>query len=298
MSAMPKLNISSEKAFNLINSGERLNNMFISGKLDFSEFYADSFDKDFEADNCTFEYLRATCAQFSKSVKLTNCELKKCEFNMTWFFGGLIIDNCIFENYLSFESGGHNQNDKVVSITNSTFKKFVNFIDNWYNSYVVIANNNFEGGTNLLGKPNGIAITFDVNPRIENNNGQLDINDEGDLESSSVYLEPERRVTIVQQLPEFIAGGQDGLKKLIKENIKYPEAAFWDKIGGEVVVKFTVDEIGNVTDVEIDKGVRKDLDDEAMRVIRLLNGWEPGMQNEKKVKVVYKMAIRFSPNKK
>lgn len=54
-----------------------------------------------------------------------------------------------------------------------------------------------------------------------------------------------------------------------------------------------MDETGNVTDIKIDKSVRKDIDDEAMRVVGLLNGWKPGMQNEEKVKVVYKIPVRF-----
>lgn len=215
MIVTPKQNITADEAFEAITSGEALSNMFITGKLEFNKFYQDSFKYDLIADNCIIEHLQATCAQFAKTVKLTNSEIIKCEFNMTYFLGGLTIDNCIFENYLSFESGGHNENGNVVSITNSTFRKFVNFFDCLYFSKVVITNNNFLEGTNILGKPVNLPVRFEAEQKIENNKGQLDSNDEGDIESASVYLQDGKDKVIVQQMPEFLAGRQKGLLKMI-----------------------------------------------------------------------------------
>jgi len=187
MSVTPKHNTTSDRALDLINSGEPLNDMFISGELNLTGH--DNFDKALSADNCIFEHLKGISSSYLKTFKFTNCEFKNCEFLFSYFLGGLVIDNCIFDSYLDFQAGGHNKNGNAVSITNSTFKNFVNFFDCWYESELIIRNNNFQKGTNLLGKPNGISVTFDINPMIENNRGQLDIGGEGDLKINTINLQ-------------------------------------------------------------------------------------------------------------
>jgi hypothetical protein len=42
--------------------------------------------------------------------------------------------------------------------------------------------------TNILGKPDNLHVRFEAGARIENNKGKIDRDDEGDLESQSVYL--------------------------------------------------------------------------------------------------------------
>jgi periplasmic protein TonB len=97
----------------------------------------------------------------------------------------------------------------------------------------------------------------------------------------------------IETMPEF-PGGTDGLFKVMREHLKYPESARKDNVSGKVFVGFVIDTLGNVTDVKIVRGVRDDLDNEAMRVVKLLNGWTPGTQNGKKVKVAYSLPINFS----
>jgi hypothetical protein len=188
MSATPKHNITADKALDLITSGQPLSDVFISGKLDLTIFYKDNFEKDFIAVNCIFEHLQGSCVQFARTVSFSNCEFIKCDFTFTYFLGGLIIDNSVFESYLDMQAGGHNKDGKAVSITNSTFKNFVNFFDCWYESEVIIKDNNFQKGTNIFGKPNGIPVTFNVSPLIESNKGQLDVDGEADLKTNVIDL--------------------------------------------------------------------------------------------------------------
>lgn len=100
-------------------------------------------------------------------------------FVFTYFLGGLTIDNCIFYNYLDFQAGGHNKIGNPVIIINNDFKDFVNFFDCWYENEVTISNNKFHKGTNLLGQPFNIPVTFDKNPIVISNIGQLDLDTEG-----------------------------------------------------------------------------------------------------------------------
>ena len=184
MSAHPKDTITAGTALDLINSNETINNVFVSGKLSLAGL--DNFDKEIVVDGCVFEFFEGASSRFLKLVKLTNSQFILCDFTFTYFLGGLEIENCVFESYLDFQSGGHNINGNVFSIRSSTFKKFVNFFDCWYESAVIIESNDFRKGTNLLGK--GIKTTFDVKPKIENNKGKLDIDDEGDVEEKADFL--------------------------------------------------------------------------------------------------------------
>jgi protein TonB len=97
----------------------------------------------------------------------------------------------------------------------------------------------------------------------------------------------------IETMPAF-PGGTDGMMKVLRENLKYPESALKDGVSGKVLVGFVIDTLGNVGDVKIVRGVREDLDNEAMRVVKLLNGWTPGTQRGTKVKVAYNLPINFS----
>lgn len=104
---------------------------------------------------------------------------------------------------------------------------------------------------------------------------------------------------MIETLPEY-PGGWENLQKVIIENLKYPERAIRDSITGKVIIAFVIDTIGNVTESRVVKGVRHDLDEEALRVVNMLNGWTPGRQRGVKVKVAYNIPISFtlSPTKK
>jgi hypothetical protein len=188
MRVKPKHNITAEKAFELVKANEPIKNVFVSGKLNFTGI--DNFDKAIVIENCIVEYLEGISSQYLRQVKLINSEFELCDFTFTYFIGGLEIENCCFKNYLDFQAGGHNRGNNSFSIRNSTFKKFVNFFDCWFESEVIIVNNDFQKGTNLLGKhtSNSIKTVFDIVPLIENNIGKLDINSEGDYEDKSIYL--------------------------------------------------------------------------------------------------------------
>jgi hypothetical protein len=186
MTPISKHNISADRAMDLIISGQPLNDAFVKGELKLEGL--DNFNKPLIASNCIFEYINAVMSQFGQLVKLSDCECRKCDFSFSYFLGGLEIDNCVFENYLDFQAGGHNQNEKVVLISNCIFKGFVNFLDCWYESGFIMRKNDFQKGTNILGKLDGLDVTFDVTPIIEDNKGRLDFDDEGDVESKAVYL--------------------------------------------------------------------------------------------------------------
>ncbi|MDC0029444.1 energy transducer TonB, partial [bacterium] len=65
---------------------------------------------------------------------------------------------------------------------------------------------------------------------------------------------------------------------------------------GKVYISFIVDKQGSVTNVKIVRGVDKNLDAEALRVVSLLPKYKPGKQRGKAVRVMFTIPINFTLN--
>lgn len=91
-------------------------------------------------------------------------------------------------------------------------------------------------------------------------------------------------------------GGDRAMFKLIIDNLTYPPKALQDRIGGKVVLGFTIDTTGKVGAIEVLESVREDIDQEAVRLLSLLPDFSPGIQNCKKVAVKYRLPINFYPD--
>jgi protein TonB len=97
------------------------------------------------------------------------------------------------------------------------------------------------------------------------------------------------------KLPEY-PGGMDSLWKFILENIVYPEVARQAGIEGKVVISFVVEKDGSLSSFEVVKKVHPLLNEEALRVVKLMPNWEPGKLNGKAVKVRFQLPIEFKLN--
>jgi Ca-activated chloride channel homolog len=97
----------------------------------------------------------------------------------------------------------------------------------------------------------------------------------------------------VEKSPEF-PGGTEALNNFIRKNLKYPEELKESGISGMVIVSFTIDTDGSIKDIKILRGLDPLLNQEAIRVIKLLPKWKPGMQNGKPVKSSYILPINFT----
>ncbi len=71
------------------------------------------------------------------------------------------------------------------------------------------------------------------------------------------------------QLPH-LDGGRELLKKFVKENLQYPEEALAKGVEGDVIVKYKVSGKGEVHSPEIVKGVGYGCDEEAIRLVSML----------------------------
>jgi protein TonB len=98
---------------------------------------------------------------------------------------------------------------------------------------------------------------------------------------------------VVETMPSF-PGGDAARMKFLQENITYPQMARESGIQGIVYATFVVEPNGSVSDVRIMRGIGGGCDEEAIRVIKSMPKWNPGMQRGKPVRVQFTMPIKFT----
>ena len=89
--------------------------------------------------------------------------------------------------------------------------------------------------------------------------------------------------------PEFI-GGQKALNSYINEHFNTPKTSTFK---GEIIVKFFINENGEVKTPSVLKGLSKQLDKKALKIIAEMPNWNPGTQNGKTVKVMYAYTFKI-----
>ncbi len=97
---------------------------------------------------------------------------------------------------------------------------------------------------------------------------------------------------IVEQMPQY-TGGEEAMMKYVAENVKYPQAAKDKNISGRVFVGFVIEKDGSVSNVKVLRGIGGGCDEEAVRVIKGMPKWKPGIQKGKPVRVSYMMPLNF-----
>ena len=97
----------------------------------------------------------------------------------------------------------------------------------------------------------------------------------------------------VEEMPEPI-GGFENMYAFLHSNLRYPEVARNNGISGQVFIEFVVERDGSISGVKVIAGVYPELDQEAVRVVKLLPKWKPGKQMGKTVRTFYNIPIRFS----
>lgn len=97
---------------------------------------------------------------------------------------------------------------------------------------------------------------------------------------------------IVQQMPEFPGGGSAFIQWLTHQ-LRYPPLAQSQRIQGRVVVSFIVNKDGSIADVKLEKSVNALLDREALRVIRMMPRWKPGVHNNQPCRTMVAVPVVF-----
>ena len=92
-------------------------------------------------------------------------------------------------------------------------------------------------------------------------------------------------------MPEY-PGGFEKMFEFIANNLRWPGDDD-SCIQGRVVVSFIVEKDGSLTDVKVIKSLDPAFDKEAIRVVKSMPKWEPGMWRGKPARVHYCIPIKF-----
>jgi TonB family protein len=97
----------------------------------------------------------------------------------------------------------------------------------------------------------------------------------------------------VDKIAEY-KGGDKSIIKFINENVVYPEEARIKNIEGKVFIGFIIMADGSIKGEHILKGVNFYLDQEALRIVKLIpNKWIPALIGDKKVNMAFSVPVTF-----
>lgn len=99
--------------------------------------------------------------------------------------------------------------------------------------------------------------------------------------------------TVVEEMPEY-PGGDEARIFFLVTHLIYPKFAVEKGIQGTVYVSFIVESDGSLSNITILRGVGGGLDEEAVRVIKLMPKWIPGKCDGTPVRVQFNMPLRFT----
>ena len=100
---------------------------------------------------------------------------------------------------------------------------------------------------------------------------------------------------VAEVMPQY-PGGPNEMMRYIQENIKYPQSAKANKIEGRVYVTFVVEKDGSITNAAVIRGIDKECDAEALRVVSSMPKWTPGQHKGEVVRTQFTIPIYYKFN--
>lgn len=93
----------------------------------------------------------------------------------------------------------------------------------------------------------------------------------------------------VEKMPRF----NGDLNTWLRKNLRYPARCAEMGIGGKVFIEFVVEKDGSISSINVVRSADPDLSQEAIRVVKAMPKWIPGMQRDKAVRVRFTIPITF-----
>ena len=106
-------------------------------------------------------------------------------------------------------------------------------------------------------------------------------------------VEGEASVLVVVDTEPQFPGGIDAMYKFLQDNICYPRLALENNITGKVYVTFVVEKDGSITNPRLLRDIGGGCGQEAIRVVKMMPKWTPGMQGGKPVRVQFNIPVNF-----
>ena len=179
-------------------------------------------------------------------------------------------------------------NDKIK--IEKTFEKYYSsnpeLIENvfYYDNGQIHIKSEYENG-----KLNGEFVSYWENGKLK----RKDLYKKGKLKDGTCWNKNGKKVEYYdfEIHPEF-PGGKVAFQKYMQDNlgnIKIPD----NLKDSQVIIKFTIDENGKITNPEIKKPVNPQIDKAALKIVDEMPNWKPAKQDGNPVKVTRSIPISF-----
>ncbi|MBR1378312.1 MAG: energy transducer TonB [Bacteroidaceae bacterium] len=102
--------------------------------------------------------------------------------------------------------------------------------------------------------------------------------------------------TFYETMPEYI-GGVEALMKFIDDNLKLPECVKSGEVSGTCVIGFVVLPSGDCDEFEVVRSLNEECDAEAIRLLKKMPKWKPGMKKNVPTREKYCVPVKFAKEK-
>lgn len=114
--------------------------------------------------------------------------------------------------------------------------------------------------------------------------------------SVNAYSQSDDADNDVYNMVDQSAKFQDGYNSIIKfvqENIKFPAEAKENNVHGKLMLSVVVEKDGSLSDITVKKGLGYGLDEEIVRIIKMMPKWQPAQHKGKTVRQTQTIVIPF-----
>lgn len=93
--------------------------------------------------------------------------------------------------------------------------------------------------------------------------------------------------------PAQFVGSDQALHTWLTRNLRYPASDLRNQVEGSVRVRFVVDKLGRVQNPEITKGLGSSINEEVLRLLKIMPAWQPAVVAGRAVAVPYELPVEF-----
>lgn len=94
--------------------------------------------------------------------------------------------------------------------------------------------------------------------------------------------------------PQFQGGGMAKFTIWVNQNLEYPQIAIENNIQGRVMVRFTIEKDGSLTNIQVLSSPNSSLSEAVVRVLQRSPKWEPGFHRGRPVRMDLNIPVDFS----
>ena len=82
--------------------------------------------------------------------------------------------------------------------------------------------------------------------------------------------------------------------EFVGKNYRYPAMAREQGVSGKVIMQFVVERDGSLTDIKVLRDLGLGTGEEAVRLLKSVPRWKPGIQNGRAVRVAYTLPLSLN----